>query len=113
VMYAGRTAEYGPAGEIFSAPQHPYAWGLLGSMPRLDRERTDRLLPIKGTPPSLINVPTGCAFHPRCAYPKLNGNRCYDEVPELREVDGKHTVSCHLSAEDRLRLWDTEIRPNL
>ncbi|HEY1571913.1 MAG TPA: ABC transporter ATP-binding protein [Pseudonocardiaceae bacterium] len=113
VMYAGRTAEYGPAGDIFSAPQHPYAWGLLGSMPRLDRERTDRLLPIKGTPPSLINVPSGCAFHPRCAYPKLNGNRCYDEVPQLLEVDGKHAVSCHLSAENRLRLWDTEIRPNL
>jgi peptide/nickel transport system ATP-binding protein len=113
VMYAGRTAEYGPAGDIFGAPQHPYTWGLLGSMPRLDRERSDRLLPIKGTPPSLINVPSGCAFHPRCAYPKLNGERCFAEVPVLREVDGSHTVACHLSAEDRFRVWDTEIRPNL
>ena len=68
VMYAGRTAEYGPASDIFKMPQHPYTWGLLGSMPRLDRERADRLLPIKGTPPSLINVPSGCPFHPRCAY---------------------------------------------
>jgi peptide/nickel transport system ATP-binding protein len=113
VMYAGRPAEYGPARDIFSSPQHPYAWGLLGSMPRLDRERADRLLPIKGTPPSLINVPTGCAFHPRCAYPELNGQRCFDEVPQQREVDGPHTVACHLSAENRLRLWDTEIKPNL
>ncbi len=113
VMYAGRTAEYGPAQDIFSMPQHPYAWGLLGSMPRLDRERTDRLMPIKGTPPSLINVPSGCAFHPRCAYPELNDGRCTDEVPQLREVDGRHQVACHLSAENRLRLWDTEIKPNL
>jgi peptide/nickel transport system ATP-binding protein len=113
VMYAGRAAEYGPADDIFTAPQHPYTWGLLGSMPRLDRERSDRLLPIKGTPPSLINVPSGCAFHPRCGYPKLNGNRCFDELPLLREVDGRHTVACHLSAEDRYRVWDTEIRPNL
>jgi peptide/nickel transport system ATP-binding protein len=113
VMYAGRTAEYGPAEDIFHSPQHPYAWGLLGSMPRLDRERTDRLLPIKGTPPSLINVPSGCAFHPRCAFCDLTGGRSVDEVPELREVDGKHTVACHLTAEQRLRLWDTEIKPNL
>ena len=69
VMYGGRAVEYGAARRTSSTrPQHPYTWGLLGSMPRLDRERTERLLPIKGTPPSLINVPSGCAFHPRCAY---------------------------------------------
>ena len=56
VMYAGRAVEYGTAEHIFNEPEHPYTWGLLGSMPRLDRERTERLLPIKGTPPSLINV---------------------------------------------------------
>jgi peptide/nickel transport system ATP-binding protein len=113
VMYAGRTAEYGPAEDIFSMPQHPYTWGLLGSMPRLDRARTDRLMPIKGTPPSLINVPSGCAFHPRCAYDELNGGRSTEEVPQLRDVDGRHKVACHLSAENRMRLWDTEIKPNL
>ena len=69
VMYGGKCIEYGTAEGIFYRPEHPYTWGLLGSMPRLDRERTERLLPIKGSPPSLINVPPGCAFHPRCPYP--------------------------------------------
>src|SRR5512144_1886042 len=68
VMYAGRAAEYGSAEQIFNEPQHPYTWGLLGSMPRFDRERSERLLPIPGSPPSLINVPSGCAFNPRCTY---------------------------------------------
>jgi peptide/nickel transport system ATP-binding protein len=113
VMYAGRTAEYGPAADIFHTPQHPYTWGLLGSMPRLDRDRTDRLIPIKGTPPSLINVPSGCAFHPRCAFDALTGGRSETEVPQLREVDGRHLAACHLDAEQRLRLWETEIKPNL
>ena len=72
VMYAGRAAEYGSAEDIFDRPQHPYTWGLLGSMPRIDRDRAERLIPIKGTPPSLINVPSGCAFNPRCAYAELN-----------------------------------------
>jgi peptide/nickel transport system ATP-binding protein len=113
VMYAGRTAEYGPTEDIFHTPQHPYTWGLLGSMPRLDRDRADRLLPIKGTPPSLINVPSGCAFHPRCAFCDQTGGRSVEEVPELREVDGRHTVACHLTPEQRLRAWETEIKPNL
>src|SRR5215216_3911350 len=72
VMYAGRAIEYSTAEDIFEHPQHPYTWGLLGSMPRIDRERSERLIPIKGTPPSLINVPPGCAFHPRCNYAQLN-----------------------------------------
>jgi peptide/nickel transport system ATP-binding protein len=113
VMYAGRAVEYGPAADIFTTPQHPYTWGLLGSMPRLDRERADRLLPIKGTPPSLINVPSGCPFHPRCAYAELTGGKSVNDVPLLREVDGTHTAACHLTAEQRLRVWDTEIKPKL
>ncbi|HEX9339070.1 MAG TPA: ABC transporter ATP-binding protein [Pseudonocardiaceae bacterium] len=113
VMYAGRTAEYGPTDDIFRRPQHPYTWGLLGSMPRLDRERADRLLPIMGTPPSLINVPSGCAFHPRCTYQKLTSGRSIDEVPELRSVDGEHRVACHLTAEQRLTAWETDIKPKL
>ena len=68
VMYGGRAVEYGTARDVFAQPQHPYTWGLLGSMPRIDRERTERLVPIPGSPPSLINVPSGCAFHPRCPY---------------------------------------------
>jgi peptide/nickel transport system ATP-binding protein len=113
VMYAGRMAEYGKATEIFREPQHPYTWGLLGSMPRLDRDRTDRLMPIQGTPPSLINLPSGCAFHPRCAYAELNGGASETVRPELVEVSAGHRVACHLSAEDRQRIWDTEIKPNL
>jgi peptide/nickel transport system ATP-binding protein len=112
VMYAGRCIEYGTADDIFQEPQHPYTWGLLGSMPRLDRERSERLLPIKGTPPSLINVPPGCPFHPRCAYGSLNG-ASETEVPELRDVGGGHKIACHLGAEERLRLWTTEIKPKL
>ena len=113
VMYAGRCIEYGTADDIFREPQHPYTWGLLGSMPRLDRERSERLLPIKGTPPSLINVPPGCPFHPRCSFSQLNGGASETEVPALRDVGNGHQIACHLSADDRLRAWTTEIKPKL
>jgi peptide/nickel transport system ATP-binding protein len=113
VMYAGRAIEYGKADDLFTEPQHPYTWGLLGSMPRLDRERSERLLPIPGTPPSLINVPSGCPFHPRCAYDGLNNGLSDTEVPELRDVGNGHQIACHLSAENRLRLWTNEIKPKL
>jgi len=113
VMYGGRCVEYGDVEEIFHAPEHPYSWGLLGSMPRLDRDRSERLLPIKGSPPSLINVPQGCAFSPRCAYAELNDGRSETERPELREIAPGHRVACHLDREDRQRLWDEEIRPKL
>jgi peptide/nickel transport system ATP-binding protein len=113
VMYAGRSVEYASAQEIFTAPQHPYTWGLLGSMPRLDRERAERLQPIKGTPPSLINVPSGCAFHPRCSYGHLNGGASETERPELVEISPRHYLACHLSTHDRQRIWEDEIRPKL
>jgi oligopeptide/dipeptide ABC transporter ATP-binding protein len=75
-------------------------------MPRLDRDRTERLIPIPGTPPSLIRVPSGCPFHPRCAYTGLTGGRCDTEVPLLREVVTLgHEAACHLTAEERSRLW--------
>jgi peptide/nickel transport system ATP-binding protein len=106
VMYAGRAAEYGSADDIFDRPGHPYTWGLLSSMPRLDRDRLDRLVPIPGTPPSLINVPSGCPFHARCAYTGLTGGRCDTEVPPLLEVTSLgHKAACHLTAETRVRLW--------
>jgi peptide/nickel transport system ATP-binding protein len=114
VMYAGRAVEYGPAREVFSAPQHPYTWGLLGSMPRWDRERTARLAPIPGTPPSLINLPSGCPFHPRCAFSELTGGRSRTVTPELRAAGPEgHLVSCHLADEHRQRIFDEEIRPKL
>jgi peptide/nickel transport system ATP-binding protein len=113
VMYGGRCVEYGSVDDVFHAPQHPYAWGLLGSMPRLDRERSERLIPIKGTPPSLINVPQGCAFNPRCAYKDLTGGRSTAERPELVEVAPGHRVACHLPLERRREIWENEIRPKL
>ncbi len=114
VMYAGRSVEYASAEQVFSQPEHPYTWGLLGSMPRLDRDRAERLMPIKGTPPSLINVPSGCPFNPRCGYPSLVGDdACTTERPEFRDVGGGHRIACHLSAQQRQRVWDEEISPNL
>jgi peptide/nickel transport system ATP-binding protein len=113
VMYAGRCVEYATAHEIFTEPQHPYTWGLLGSMPRLDRERSERLVPIKGTPPSLINVPPGCPFHPRCAHAGRNNGLSETERPEFRDIGGGHHIACHLSADDRLSIWETDIRPKL
>jgi peptide/nickel transport system ATP-binding protein len=105
VMYAGRMAEYGTSNDIFEQPGHPYAWGLLASMPRMDRARTKRLMPIPGTPPSLINVPAGCPFHPRCSYTGLNDGRCEHEVPALRVVGDGHQAACHLSVGEQRRLW--------
>jgi peptide/nickel transport system ATP-binding protein len=114
VMYGGRCVERGPADEVFEAPRHPYTWGLLGSMPRLDREETERLIPIKGSPPSLINVPSGCAFNPRCPYadiPKDNVTRTVR--PELTEVGNGHWAACHMTQEQRERIWTEEIAPKL
>jgi peptide/nickel transport system ATP-binding protein len=106
VMYAGRVAEYGSATDIFSRPSHPYTWGLLSSMPRMDRERTNRLVPIPGTPPSLIRVPPGCPFHPRCRYGHLNGGRSETEVPQLRETESAgHLAACHLTAAEKAKQW--------
>ncbi|SDP31288.1 ABC transporter ATP-binding protein [Actinacidiphila guanduensis] len=113
VMYAGRAIERGTAEKVFTQPQHPYTWGLLGSMPRLDRERSERLNPVKGTPPSLINVPSGCAFHPRCPYAALTGGSSDSVVPELREVAPGHVVACHLAEDERTRIWTEEIEPKL
>ncbi|HSV64429.1 MAG TPA: ABC transporter ATP-binding protein [Mycobacteriales bacterium] len=113
VMYAGRAAEHGAAEHIFRAPQHPYTWGLLGSMPRLDRARAERLRPIRGTPPSLINVPSGCPFHPRCDYAELTGGDSLTDVPGMREIGPGHQIACHLDAEQRLRIWRRDIAPKL
>ncbi|TWD84474.1 peptide/nickel transport system ATP-binding protein [Kribbella amoyensis] len=113
VMYAGRAIEYGTAEDIFDRPQHPYTWGLLGSMPRIDRERSERLIPIKGTPPSLINVPKGCPFNPRCNYAHLNNGASETDRPELLDIGGGHRVACHLSPQERKKAWETDILPKL
>jgi peptide/nickel transport system ATP-binding protein len=113
VMYAGKCVERAPVEDVFYRPQHPYTWGLLSSVTRLDRERQERLRPIAGTPPSLINVPSGCAFHPRCPYEALNGGRSQTEVPQLREVSPGHLVACHLTDEERSRIFTEEVQPTL
>jgi peptide/nickel transport system ATP-binding protein len=86
---------------------------LLGSIPRFDRTQTERLLAIQGTPPSLINVPPGCPFHPRCAYATRNEGRSEEVRPELTPVETGHTVACHLSQTDREEIWQQEIVPKL
>ncbi len=113
VMYGGKCVERGPAETLFDSPEHPYTWGLLGSMPRLDRELQDRLVPVKGTPPSLINVPSGCAFHPRCPYAGLTGGRSTEETPKLTEVAPGHHAACHLALAERHRIFTEEIAPRL
>jgi peptide/nickel transport system ATP-binding protein len=104
VMYAGRVVEQGPRDEIFGAPQHPYTWGLLRSIPRLDQPRGEELIPIAGRPPSLIHRPPGCAFHPRCPYVQEEHRRI---VPPLAPVSGgsDHRVACLLPEEQRRELW--------
>ena len=82
-------------------------------MPRLDRARRERLIPIAGTPPSLINVPPGCAFHPRCPYEEQTTGPRAPSVPQLLPSEPGHLVACHLPAATRRRIWETEIAPRL
>jgi peptide/nickel transport system ATP-binding protein len=100
VMYAGKVAERAPVDDVFVHPQHPYAWGLLGSLPRASGD-VDRLTQIPGSPPSLLNPPPGCRFHPRCAYAMPV---CRVTEPVLR-ADGEddHTFACHLDHDVRER----------
>ena len=104
VMYAGRIVERGTTRQIFQAPQHPYTWGLLKSIPRLDTARDDELVPISGRPPSLINRPSGCFFHPRCPYAREEHRRIDPPLVPLPGGDG-HAVACLLEPEARARIW--------
>jgi peptide/nickel transport system ATP-binding protein len=113
VMYAGRVVEYGSAADLFYRPQMPYTWGLLQSVTRLDRAQVERLRPIAGSPPSLIHVPKGCPFHPRCPYVELAQPACQNERPELLEVSPGHTAACHLSVDERSRVFTEKVAPTL
>jgi peptide/nickel transport system ATP-binding protein len=101
VMYAARVAEQAPVDNLFKRPHHPYTWGLLGSLPRLDAD-VDRLVQIQGSPPSLLNPPHGCRFHPRCPYVM---EICKTTEPELLPVghDAEHLQRCHLDEETKDR----------
>ncbi len=104
VMYAGRIVEQADKEAIFAAPQHPYTWGLLKSIPRLDSPRDEELVPIPGRPPSLINLPTGCSFHPRCAYVRDRHRKVDPRLEPVPDQPG-HRVACLLSPEERRQRW--------
>jgi peptide/nickel transport system ATP-binding protein len=106
VMYAGKIIEFGDRRDIYYGAHHPYTWGLLNSIARLDAAGQQRLRPITGLPPSLIFVPPGCPFHPRCPYAF---DRCRVEVPELLPADGHHASACHLTLEDKERIFKEEV----
>jgi peptide/nickel transport system ATP-binding protein len=112
VMYAGRAVERGPVREVLKSPQHPYTWGLLSSMPRLSCDLDKPLQPIPGSPPSLLNPPCGCPFHPRCTFTDLVGGdgRCAGERPRLPEGRG---CACHLTAEQKRTTFIEKIQPRL
>jgi peptide/nickel transport system ATP-binding protein len=104
VMYSGRIVEHAEAQTIFSAPEHPYTWGLLKSIPRLDVPRDEELVPIPGRPPSLIQRPGGCHFHPRCPYVR-EAHKTVDPGLDPIPDDPSHRVRCLLPSETRKRLW--------
>jgi peptide/nickel transport system ATP-binding protein len=100
VMYGGRAVEYGATREILTHPEMPYTWGLLGSIPEVAGDADARLIPIPGTPPSLLNPPEGCAFHPRCPHiDKVPGDLCRKTLPDLTPGDrgANHLKRCHLA----------------
>ncbi|MFM7211521.1 MAG: oligopeptide/dipeptide ABC transporter ATP-binding protein, partial [Actinomycetota bacterium] len=103
VMYAGRAVEMGSTDDIYYRPEMPYTLGLLASVPRLDSDLNERLDPIPGNPPSLINLPPGCVFNPRCTFKdEVPGDRCTSERPELLASSPGHLVRCHLDAAQRV-----------
>ena len=115
VMYGGQCVEKGLVDDLFYAPEMPYTWGLLRSMPRMDRDRQTRLTPIPGSPPSLINVPSGCVFNTRCPFTdRVDGDKCRTVHPDLQQgATPGHEVRCHIPTAQRQEIWLTEISPNL
>jgi peptide/nickel transport system ATP-binding protein len=104
VMYGGRVVEQAKVDDLFAKPEMPYTWGLLGSLPRLNATGA-RLDQIPGQPPSLLNPPSGCPFHPRCEFVM---NVCRTELPglDLSTVGNDHRFRCHLDEESRARIWN-------
>jgi peptide/nickel transport system ATP-binding protein len=114
VMYAGRCVEKGACKDILTHPEMPYTWGLLGSIADVSSDPEIPLVPIPGTPPSLLSPPDGCAFHPRCTHTdKVPGNRCFTELPELRagKIGGGHLTRCHLPDPDAV--YEEEVKEEI
>ena len=109
VMYAGRIIENASAETLFAGPEHPYTWGLLKSIPTLTGSRSQPLVPISGSPPSLINPPPGCHFHPRCPYSQPDHARIDPQLRPVSEASSEgassHQVACLLEPSVRKRLW--------
>ncbi|MFC9432613.1 ABC transporter ATP-binding protein [Nocardia sp. NPDC057030] len=113
VMYAGRCVERGTVREVLKRPRHPYSWGLLSSIPHLGGDVDTPLTPVRGTPPSLIDVPSGCPFHPRCDYvDRVPDARCTTERPELGSATGRG-AACHLTTEAADRIFVDTVQPTL
>jgi peptide/nickel transport system ATP-binding protein len=107
-MYAGKIVESGSVDDIFYRPLAPYTLGLLNSIPRAGDKKTGRLSAIAGQPPSLINLPTGCSFAPRCDFKeKVNGGLCNSSMPALTGVSSEHRSRCHLDEKERQKLFPT------
>jgi peptide/nickel transport system ATP-binding protein len=104
VMYAGRIIEKAATDTIFHAPEHPYTWGLLGSIPRMDSPRDEELVPISGRPPSLITLPGGCSFHPRCPFVREAHRKTEPALAPVPD-DPTHQVACLLDSGVRKRMW--------
>jgi len=100
VMYAARVQEEGEVRNLFNRPNHPYTWGLLGSLPRLNQD-VERLVQISGQPPSLLFPPKGCRFHPRCSYVMPICSQTEPELADVPEATGHHRVRCHLDQETK------------
>jgi len=115
LMYAGKAVEYGSVRDVLAKPQHPYGWGLLTSIPRLTGDPDKRLAAISGMPPSMISVPSGCAFHPRCSYQSTVGPACLASVPQLLPVSegDHHLVRCHLDVKTRVDIFNNQVVPKL
>jgi peptide/nickel transport system ATP-binding protein len=112
VMYGGRAVEHGPTREILTHPEMPYTWGLLSSVPDVSADTETRLIPIPGNPPSLLNPPSGCAFHPRCPHrSKVPGDLCKTELPPLVEGRRGHLKRCHLADPDMI--YESEVLPEM
>jgi peptide/nickel transport system ATP-binding protein len=107
VMYAGKMVEFGDRRDIYYGAHHPYTWGLMQSISRIDQDRSERLKPIKGQPPSLIYLPPGCAFNPRCPYVM---DICRSETPPLLPANGHHASACHLPLSEKERILKEEVR---
>ena len=101
VMYAGRAVETGLCADVLAKPKHPYTWALMKSIPSASDD-VEVLYTVKGTPPSLVNLPSGCSFHPRCEVRENVGVACMTELPDLRGLGAGRQVRCHLENADQI-----------